>query len=160
MANPNPGRTPQAPRVNPAARIPSRVQVAGLGSTPAPQAPTANRRAVLAPVLLQAGPPLAREQTKDRQANQVQTNTLLAIRQSKANPRANSNLLEGVALQAGVPTLVAHGLGAPFRGVALSGFSAATTWSVQRAGANPQQDRAFVLLTATNNVVCDVEVWA
>ena len=151
-------RTVLAP-VQAAAVLPVRVQQGVVAGLP-PTVFGSPGRTTLPQVILQPGPPLSRTKFQDRDQNDVQEKTFRAIQQSKANPKANVRLLENVALAQG-PNFINHGLGIPFRGVALSGFAFATTWSIERPGSNPQQDQTTVIITITNaqGTVCDIEIW-
>lgn len=126
--SPNPalGRAPPpAPNLAPG-RLPGRIQHSQFGSTNA-AATTVGRASPPKPVVLQLGPVLAREQTADRQVNQIQTMVAAAIGQVKALPWGDGNLLEDVPLVqggasgAGPYNVLLHGLPSAFSGYIILG---------------------------------------
>lgn len=147
------------PPVPTAARLPNHVQQGTAAGQPAVAFGAVNQRRLAPVIQLQPGPPLAREKTQDRQANEVQTKTLHAVQQAKSNPKANGNLLENVKLLSLQANRVEHGLGVPFRGVELSGFSTMATWYVIRPGVNASLDATQIELEVSADVTVDIYVW-
>jgi hypothetical protein len=141
------------PRVAPSpltvgGHIPTRMpqgQVGGLN-----QATTG--RVMPRPLLLQPGPALALTHLEDRQINDLQQSAKQSTAQSRGNPTANGNLLEGVVLAAGANT-IAHGLGSPIRGMLMGQMSAPATWSFSK-GSTPSMN--FVL---TMSGAATVDLW-
>jgi hypothetical protein len=131
--------------------LPTRIANAQQGSVN----PAYGARVVPKPLVPTPGPAFAREHTTDRQINRAQENARVAGQQSRTNPLANGNLLEGLSLSTGTTT-ISHGLGKPIRGMLMGAMSAAVTWSFAK-GATPTQN---FQLTVSGPVTIDLWVYA
>ena len=144
-------RLPITPIQLAAARVPNRVQHSGSFGT---QNNAGRMRKLPPPVLLQAGPTLAREQTDDRQINQSQRNVFGTIQQAKGNPTANGNMIEQVEFVANTEQSIHHGLGIPARGAHVLNFSAHAGYRTRVNAAHPAE------IYITCDADCTADVWA
>jgi hypothetical protein len=110
------------------------------------------------PILLQPGPALPRQQTKDRQQNALQEGLRSSTAQAKANPLGGANLLESYNFPAAGTYSIPHNLGRVFRSATLQGLSASVAWSIQRPS-GIAADAQVVTITVSAPVVADVLVW-
>ena len=160
-------------------RLPNRVQGQPLGSAPLPsttkslQAPTAT--------ILEPGTSQAEEQfsspdihpTVSRALNQLQRDIRASTAQTRADPTANKNLLEGLSLVNGAaggvgPNVISHGLGAPYRGYRICtvrGGALTAHAAIAPTQANPSQTSLllwtqFAPFVSGGQVLVDLEVWA
>lgn len=143
-------------------RTPSRQQNTQFGT----QNQAGSARALVPPLIRQQGPAQAVEQfgtdvppAVARALNQLQANIKAAMGQAKGSPFSNGNLLENVALTGGVTSVLAHGLGAPWRGYIVGKiFSLSTGTALQFVPNNPSSlDSKQIQLQANNS--CNVDLW-
>lgn len=109
------------------------------------------------PIVLQRGPVQGIEQTGDRQLLRIQQSIVQATQQAKANPFAESMILEGLTLLEGV-NLVGHGLPQAWRGALLTTPSAAVTWYVTQLTPAALNDTRLQI-TVSAQVTCSLVVW-
>lgn len=158
-------------------RLPSRIQGQPLGTL------NLNRGNLpkLQPSIFQPGPAPSPEQFNRpgvslevaRALNDLQEKLTAAVKQVKADPTANKNLLEQVTLNAGGnggsnPTIINHQIGSPYRGYrictvrngSIAGHCALSPTSQYPASTNLLLWTSVVPFSSTVPVTADIEVWA
>ena len=152
------GRSQPAAPIALGVRLPSRVQNAQLGSAVTNAFGTPGRGPAAAPILLQPGPALRRQQTDDRQLNDSIEASRSRTAQATANPLGAANLLEGLSFTGNQTVLVPHGLGRAFRSALVCGPSTNAAVSIQRPSGTAQ-DATYVAVTSYASISFDLLVW-
>ena len=100
-------------------------------------------------------PAFPREQTGDRQMNQIQENARKATQAINAMPFGRGVYFKNVAFTSGTPVALAHGLGSAARFFAMNASAAARFFFVANSDASLDAKQIQVQSDAT----CSADVW-